>query len=70
MRIAYVSNIPRARREEMQARLELAAAADAMQAGAANVADAAIDAADVQGTGRDRRGRPHERVQEPARNSG
>jgi murein DD-endopeptidase MepM/ murein hydrolase activator NlpD len=50
VRVAYVSRIPRAKREAMEARVQLAAAADAAQAGgdevAPNALDAAADAAD------------------------
>jgi hypothetical protein len=65
VRVAYVSNIPRARRQEMEDRLELAAAADAAQAGAAELApDAADSAVDASAKVRKvfiRRGRPHAR---------
>jgi murein DD-endopeptidase MepM/ murein hydrolase activator NlpD len=39
VRVAYVSNIPKARREEMQAKVEAQAAADASQADAVEVAE-------------------------------
>jgi murein DD-endopeptidase MepM/ murein hydrolase activator NlpD len=58
VRVAYVSNIPRAKREEMQSRLELEAADEA---GAANASDAAVDAADTVQKATTRRGRPRGR---------
>ncbi|MDB5445977.1 MAG: peptidase family [Phenylobacterium sp.] len=45
VRTAYVSNIPRAKREAMAAKIELAAAADAASADSADVAANASDAA-------------------------
>jgi hypothetical protein len=63
VREAYVSNIPKAKREEMQARIELAAAADAASADAADVASDASDAQEAAGKAIARHRRPHGRFQ-------
>ena len=65
VRVAYVSNIPKVRREEMQARLDEAAASDAASATAAdlspNAAEHGVDASAVIARNR-LNGRPHARV--------
>jgi murein DD-endopeptidase MepM/ murein hydrolase activator NlpD len=65
VRTAYVSNIPKSKRDEMDTRLQLAAAADAASAGAADLApsagDAAVDAAFRTPRPRNGRPRPHAR---------
>jgi hypothetical protein len=58
VRVAYVSNIPRSRREQMAARAELDQADSALEA-----ADFAADAADAGRAPHPRRDRPHARFQ-------
>ena len=62
VRTAYVSNIPRAKRQEMEARIELAAAADAASADSApNAADSATNASETVSRVSLLHGRPHAR---------
>lgn len=70
VRVAYVSNIPKARREAMQAKLDQAAAADAAADAASatladlspNAADSGVDASAVVARNRYAHGRPHARL--------
>lgn len=66
VRVAYVSNIPKARREEMQAKLDEAAANAAASATVAdlspNAADSGVDANAVVARNRLSHGRPHARL--------
>lgn len=66
LRVAYVSNIPKSKREEMKAKLDQAAAADAASATVAdlspNAADSGVDASAVVARNRFANARPHARL--------